>query len=108
MSIMLTFLSDRDSVPALPCPSIGAGGCTITEDGTVRTAGTITWTKTGLADIVDTIKFQSDVVPEPASFMLFGSGLGIAALFLQRRRRLVAPSVWHGRSIGLSGAKLAA
>jgi hypothetical protein len=92
-SVTLTFLSDADGVVGLPCSPFGVGRCNITEDGTVQTAGTITWTKSGSADIVDTIKFQSDVVPEPASLMLFGSGLGIAAVFLRRRRRQVTSSV---------------
>jgi hypothetical protein len=91
-SIMLTFLSDVDSVPALPCSPLGVGRCNITEDGTVQTAGTITWTSTGLPNIVDTIKFQSDVTPEPASMILFGSGLVIAGGFLRRRRQRVTPS----------------
>jgi hypothetical protein len=90
----LTFLSSLVNV--LPCPTgiVGIGGCLI-DNGTVQTLGTITWTKTGFAPIVETINFQSGVnhLPEPASLVLFGSGLGITAVFLRRRRRLVTPSV---------------
>lgn len=88
-SVMLTFSSDGNVGPLVPCPY---GVCNNTENGTVQTVGAITWTKTGLPNIVDTIKFQSDVMPEPASLLLFGSGLGIAAVFLRRRRRLVTPA----------------
>jgi hypothetical protein len=94
-SVIVTFLSDLDSVPALPCPWIGAGGCKLIENGGVQTAGIITWTKAGSPNMVDAINFQSNIAtaPEPANLLLFGSGLGIAVVFLRRRRRLVTPSV---------------
>jgi hypothetical protein len=55
----------------------------------VQNLGDIKWSD----GTVDQINFKSGVAPEPASLMLFGSGLGIAAVFLRRRRRLVTPSV---------------
>ena len=90
----------------LPCP---ATGCNITENGTVQQTFdatgnliTIDWAigTPGINETIvaqDTISFESDVtpgeVPEPASLILFGSGLVMAGGFLRRRRRVVMPSV---------------
>jgi PEP-CTERM motif len=63
------------------------GPCTTIEDGTVQTAGTVTWSD----GTVDTIKFQSDVneappaVPEPGTLLLFGSGLISIVGFARRK-----------------------
>ena len=67
----ILFSSDLDA-SGFPCNLFFS--C-IPEDGTVQTAGTITW-----ADgTVDTINFQSDIeataVPEPSTLVLFGVGL---------------------------------
>jgi hypothetical protein len=44
---------------------------------------------------IDHIKIQSDFpeVPEPASLIVFGSGLVVAGGFIRRCRRVVTPSV---------------
>jgi hypothetical protein len=97
----LTFTSDIPNAAGEanglgPCvvPVLFPGGCNAVENGTPQLVGTITWRSLTGATITDNIFLQSDVapVPEPTSFMLFGSGLGIAAGFLRRRRRLPAPS----------------
>ena len=55
-------------------------GCQITEDGTVQTIGTVTWTD----GTVDTIRFQSDSeVPEPSTILLMLTGFA-ATLALSR------------------------
>lgn len=83
-SYELQFISDPSgdlaASTSISCDEI-PGGCQITEDGTVQTAGTVTWSD----GTVDTIKFQSDVdpvvVPEPSSMLLLLTGfvaLGIS------------------------------
>ena len=66
------------------CPN---AGCNITENGRVQNTGlTISWVGTsGTAQ--DTISFGPDIsdVPEPASLILLGSGLGPVGGFLRRR-----------------------
>jgi hypothetical protein len=91
-SVKFIFLSDLPNNlgvegPGVPCALVG--GCRVTETGIVQNLGDIKWSD----GTVDHITFSSSVAPEPASLMLFGSGLGIAAVFLRRRRRLVTPSV---------------
>jgi hypothetical protein len=70
-TMRLVFSSDADP-PITPC-GVFFGGCQLTEDGSVQTAGTITWfnATTGVTTI-DTVQFQSDTteVPEPASILL--------------------------------------
>jgi hypothetical protein len=64
----------------------------IIEDGLFHEAGTVTWSDQS----IDHIQIGSDAPaaePEPASLILFGSGLVMASGFLRRRRRLVTPSV---------------
>jgi hypothetical protein len=82
------FISDNPSAEGVPalCP---ASLCTATETGGPQEVGTITWSN----GVIDHIIIESDVAPEPASLILFGSGLVIAGGFLRRRRQLVTPSV---------------
>jgi hypothetical protein len=100
----LTFTSDPPTaggeVNGLgPCvaPLLHLTACNAVEDGTMQLVGTITWKQLhGTGTIIDSIYIASApdvaVAPEPASLLLFGSGLGITAWFLRRRRRLVTPS----------------
>jgi hypothetical protein len=64
--------------------------CDVSETGAKQLAGTINWGTGGT--VKDNVYFLSEV-PEPASLMLFGSGLVIAGGFLRRRRQLMTPSV---------------
>ena len=67
--------------------------CDITETGEKQHAGTINWVDSGGTLIAqDNVYFLSEV-PEPASLILFGSGLALASGFLRRRWGLVTPSV---------------
>jgi hypothetical protein len=77
-----------------PCPAVV--GCNAPENGLPQLVGTITWTQTGMAPVIDNLYIQSEapaVVPEPGSLILFGSGLAMAGWLLRRRQRLVMPSV---------------
>jgi len=99
-SVQFTFDSDVLEPGVVPCSSV-TGICNVVENGLLQIIpGTITWSPNGIAvpssapNIVDNVGFTSDVEPEPASLILFGSGLVIAGGFLRRRRRLaVTPSV---------------
>jgi hypothetical protein len=80
----IEFLSDTSV--GIPC----SGACVVTEDGTVQSFGTLTWLdKNGAVLATDNVSFQSDVevVPEPASVALLGSGL-LSIIGYTRRRRL--------------------
>jgi len=96
-SVQFTFASDVDPAVGVPCTTAGGiGTCDAVENGLVQIAGTITWGTPGTVanNIVDNVAYVSDVEPEPASLILFGSGLVIAGGFLRRRRRqAVTPSV---------------
>jgi len=89
----LTFQSDPPTASDPPL----VGSCVpnlvdcIIEDGLFHEAGTVTWSD----GTVDHIQIASDApeVPEPASLILFGSGLALAGGFLRRRWGLVTPSV---------------
>jgi PEP-CTERM motif len=94
--ISLTFHSDPSAangqeVPVAPCPPVI--GCSRDEDGTPQLVDVVHWSD----GTIDNIYVKSDagvgVEPEPASLILFGSGLAIAGGFLRRRRRAVTPSV---------------
>jgi hypothetical protein len=84
--VSFTFNSDPQTETSLPACSVGnpAGGCQFNEDGTEQEVGTITVTQ-GTSTTTYHVLLQSDVVPEPTSLILFGSGLAIAGGFLRRR-----------------------
>jgi hypothetical protein len=89
-AVTLVFQSDAPLAEAvnLPaCISTPTHVCQNTENGTPQEVGTITWSD----GTVDHIQLQSDVEPEPASLILFGSGLAMAGGFIRRRRRAVTP-----------------
>jgi PEP-CTERM motif len=92
-SVQFKFNSDNDS-GGLPSCSTAAmkGGCQFIENGTEQEVQTIAWfdATTG-AITIDHIEIQSDFpeVPEPASLILFGSGLVMAGAFLRRHSRSV-------------------
>jgi len=97
----VTFLSDPPATAGVEAPLgicnqnfLGISiPCNIPETGVMQLAGTINWT-TGVGGSVtpDHVYFLSDVTPEPASLILFGSGLVVAGGFLRRRRRPLTPS----------------
>jgi hypothetical protein len=89
--VQVDFSSDSEAI----LPALGNCGnpnvqC-VTEDGTIQTAGTITWSNgtncsdSGTTCIVDTVQFQSDVEPEPGTLVLFGSGLISIVGFARRK-----------------------
>jgi hypothetical protein len=104
LGVLLTFSSDLPTALGEanglgPCvvAVLFPGGCNAVENGSPQLAGSVTWRNplTG-ATSTDNFFIQSDLgatVPEPASLILFGSGLVIAGGFLRRRRRLAIPSV---------------
>jgi hypothetical protein len=99
--ISLKFSSDTtvngQEFPNAPCPTVQSltlvPGCNRDEDGTPQLVDVIKWSD----GTIDNIYIQSDIAvgvePEPASMILFGSGLVMAGGFLRRRRRVVTPSV---------------
>jgi hypothetical protein len=103
LGAFLTFTSDLPTALGEanglgPCPVVIAlptpTACNAIENGLAQSVGSITWTPLlGGNAVTDTFSTQSDVEPEPASMILFGSGLVIAGGFLRRRRQLVTPSV---------------
>jgi hypothetical protein len=59
----------------------------VLEDGTVQTVGGIQWFyPPAIGTVVDTIQFQSNDSPEPATTMLIGGGLLGMGILLRRRR----------------------
>ena len=83
-SALLIFQSDSEP-GGLPACSTAIGGCQFVEDGSAQEVQTITWSD----GTVDHIRIQSDVEPEPATLILFGSGLVMAGWFLRRSLPLV-------------------
>ncbi len=98
----VTFLSDPPPTTAGVEASLGICNqsflgisipCDIPETGEKQHAGTINWANSGGTVIAqDDVYFLSEV-PEPATLILFGSGLALAGGFLRRRWGLVTPSV---------------
>jgi len=68
--------------------------CDKLETGEKQLAGTINWVDSGGSIVATDDMYFLSGAPEPASLILFGSGLVIAGGFLRRRHRLaVTPSV---------------
>ncbi len=97
----LQFMSDGPGGSLGTDPSL-TGSCTLGPDCVIETGGLqnvpglITWKDAAGATLrTDTVLMASDPseVPEPASILLFGSGLVMAGGFLRRRRQSVKPSV---------------
>ena len=96
-SYTLSFTSDSDAIPGDLGTCVSAGGCTITEDGTVQNLLSVTWSD----GTVDSYSFQSDLdpVPEPPSFALMFPGFLVLARFsrgvLRGRNSLTLPDRAH-------------
>jgi hypothetical protein len=92
----LTFTSDLPNAAGEAnglgqCVFLFLTACNAVENGTPQLVGTITW-RNGTNTVTDNLRLTSDTSPEPASLILFGSGLVIAGGFLRRRRQRVTPS----------------
>jgi hypothetical protein len=85
--VTFKFQSDPSTLtdPSLP-GCIKAGGCLFTEDGTPQEVGQIT-TLNGTTITTYHVLVASEVEPEPATLILFGSGLVLVGGFLRRRNR---------------------
>jgi hypothetical protein len=88
---LVTFTVHSDTeFPNAPCPAIqptGVSGCNQIETGAPQLVGSVTWTD-GTKDSIY-LESDIDVVPEPASLILFGSGLVMVGEFLRRGLRSV-------------------
>lgn len=81
--LFVDFLSDAEGPNGFNCSQAPSGSCNFFENGQIQTAGQVVWSDGS----IDTVKFQSDVTPEPATMLLFGTGLlGIG--FAIRRKHL--------------------
>ena len=101
--VTITFWSDPPAAAGAAEVPVACGAtvdgvavpCNQPETGGTDFAGNITWDSGPGTPVSppDSISYVSPTteVPEPASLMLFGSGLAIAAGFFRRRRRLVTP-----------------
>jgi len=80
----LTFQSDPPIAgdPSLPGACVPNLIDCVIETGLPQLAGTVTWSDNTVYDIY----VESDVEPEPATLILFGSGLALAGMFIRRRQ----------------------
>jgi len=83
ITVGVSFSSDTDGLIMDPIP-----GGRMFEDGTIQTAGAITWLNAdGSVNTIDTIRFQSDVeAPEPSSLLLFPTLYAAFAMWKHRRK----------------------
>jgi len=84
-TVHVLFASDLDhpgvSGIGVACPPTVLGGCQVIESGGIQDGVKIKWSN----GVTDTVHFQSDVVPEPSSLLLLGSGLLAIAGYLKKR-----------------------
>ena len=85
-SVSISFLSDNSTdTSTLLCSGPPGSGCVGPETGAPQVAQTIVWTDANGNTITDTIEFVSDVVPEPGTMLLGGTGLLLFGITLRRR-----------------------
>lgn len=82
-TVHVLFASDPDlpRVSGIGVACTTVGGCQVIESGGIQDGVKIKWSN----GVTDTVHFQSDVVPEPSSLLLLGSGLLAIAGYLKKR-----------------------
>jgi len=86
-SAAFAFDSDLPLLEGVPVPCPPVIGCNAQETGQPQLVGTITWSSGTTDNILIESEKEAPVVPEPASWILLGSGLAITGGFLRRRPR---------------------